>query len=517
MPNVDPAKSSPNNPAAASDPAAAAQLQQKMAELRQELAKLAGQQDANAQLGTQLQKDLAQTTTQLMNSKLVPEQLAAQMQAAQQLFQQAAVQPMREALEAMRQAADPQKPAPDINALADKTESIQRNLEAMKSRLEALARAQQQMRNDPAEALAQLRQELMEQNGELAARELAELRDFLDRMLGQMKMLEGQERELMRQTEQALPVLLPQVETEQAKMEAQAERLLAQADRMTEAENLREMQRRRRTPNFPDAPYTPDGEEMLVPPAEEDTAEPAAEMKGKDDPAKKDKAESNDDEDEELFMPPTGVRQKLDPRYANKARPVPKKVAAPAKADNHAQQPVRHQPNDPRAQLMQREQQTAERLDDAQQQLQPRRAQLADLMQQLQQALGLENEQSAQELAELMQSMGMQRAMQLAQAMRQSQAPQQPQGQQPQPGQPPQPQLAQTVLQAVAMSPNAGLRVASEFGENDIDLTSQTVILRMQPRLREELLKGMREEGPEGYRKFIEDYFNRLTKVKAPQ
>ena len=72
-------------------------------------------------------------------------------------------------------------------------------------------------------------------------------------------------------------------------------------------------------------------------------------------------------------------------------------------------------------------------------------------------------------------------------------------------------------MQSTALSPNAGLRVASEFGENEIDLTSRTLILRMQPRLREELLKGMREEGPEGYRKFIEDYFNRLTKVKSSQ
>jgi hypothetical protein len=36
----------------------------------------------------------------------------------------------------------------------------------------------------------------------------------------------------------------------------------------------------------------------------------------------------------------------------------------------------------------------------------------------------------------------------------------------------------------------------------------------MPPRVREELLQGMREEGPEGYRKFIEDYFTRLTEEK---
>jgi len=41
--------------------------------------------------------------------------------------------------------------------------------------------------------------------------------------------------------------------------------------------------------------------------------------------------------------------------------------------------------------------------------------------------------------------------------------------------------------------------------------------MKMQPKLREELLQGMREEGPEGYRKFIQDYFKRLTEVKSPK
>ena len=49
-----------------------------------------------------------------------------------------------------------------------------------------------------------------------------------------------------------------------------------------------------------------------------------------------------------------------------------------------------------------------------------------------------------------------------------------------------------------------------------LDPATRNVILKMPPRVREELLQGMREEGPEGYRKFIEDYFKRLTEVKSP-
>ena len=50
-----------------------------------------------------------------------------------------------------------------------------------------------------------------------------------------------------------------------------------------------------------------------------------------------------------------------------------------------------------------------------------------------------------------------------------------------------------------------------------LDLPTRTIILKMQPRIREELLQGMREEGPEGYRAFIRDYFRRLTKVQSPK
>jgi hypothetical protein len=48
---------------------------------------------------------------------------------------------------------------------------------------------------------------------------------------------------------------------------------------------------------------------------------------------------------------------------------------------------------------------------------------------------------------------------------------------------------------------------------DDLDLATRTIIMKMQPREREELLQGLREDGPEGYREFIRDYFQRLTKV----
>ena len=50
-----------------------------------------------------------------------------------------------------------------------------------------------------------------------------------------------------------------------------------------------------------------------------------------------------------------------------------------------------------------------------------------------------------------------------------------------------------------------------------LDLSARTVIMKMQPRQREQMLQGLREEGPEGYRSFIRDYFQRLTRVQTDQ
>jgi hypothetical protein len=51
----------------------------------------------------------------------------------------------------------------------------------------------------------------------------------------------------------------------------------------------------------------------------------------------------------------------------------------------------------------------------------------------------------------------------------------------------------------------------------DLDLDTRTVLLKLPPRIREELLQGLREEGPEGYQQFIRNYYQRLAKVKGDQ
>ena len=90
------------------------------------------------------------------------------------------------------------------------------------------------------------------------------------------------------------------------------------------------------------------------------------------------------------------------------------------------------------------------------------------------------------------------------------------------------PQLRQAMSMASRMpmmrSQNGGL-VASTLRKTaappspedvaDIDPELRTVLLKLQPTIREDLLQGMREEGPESYRRFIRNYFKELTRVKG--
>jgi hypothetical protein len=536
-PKPQPAGAESTQPAAkapAADTTQPAMLEKQLAELRQQLAQLIGQQDANVQTATQLDAELQRAAAAAEQSRLMPTQLAQQFKAAEQAFQNMAVEPMKQLGQAMRHAAAPQpnQPAPTPNALADQAEQVQRQLEAMRDRMEALAKAQDRMREDPAEALAELRKDLMAQNAALTEQELREFQQMLDALLGQMKLLEGQQAELARQTPEAMPALLPHIAKKQEGLEAEAQPVLAQAEDLMEADMLAEA-RRRRDPMFPDAPHQPAGEEMLVPPAEADTPEEAAADRKAQADAKS-KADAMQEEEEEMFMPALGARLKTDPRFASKQRPVAKKPGAAkdkavAKNSPHGKQAMpdpktalappaesgESPPMGMRAELSARQQAMLQALQRAQQQLQPSREQLAQLLEQLREAMGLTPEQ-ARQLGQLMQSAELQNALQMAQAMRQPPQPGQPQQAQAQQNSA---QMLQSLLQSASLNPNPGARPGRvhEFQSNDIDLTAETVLLRMQPRLREELLRGRGDQRPKGYDQFIEDYYNRLTRTKGPQ
>ena len=82
-------------------------------------------------------------------------------------------------------------------------------------------------------------------------------------------------------------------------------------------------------------------------------------------------------------------------------------------------------------------------------------------------------------------------------------------------------QMAERAKQAKPGSPDQPLPSGATAGSggptggpgslDDLDPTTGATILQLPPRVREELLQGMKAQGPEGYRQFIQDYFKRLS------
>jgi len=119
----------------------------------------------------------------------------------------------------------------------------------------------------------------------------------------------------------------------------------------------------------------------------------------------------------------------------------------------------------------------------------------------------------ARELAELLNSEAVREARAMAARLQQAkQAAQLAQsGQTPQQSQPSNPSAGPSSTTAALPPSAAHLDVALQ----GLDLETRTILLKMQPKLREELLQGLREEGPQGYQKFIRNYYQRLARVKG--
>jgi hypothetical protein len=497
---TDPGQVKPQdkNPNDKLDPETAKKLQ----ELQKELAKLAQQEQQNTQTAQQLSNDLATAAEQASQLEMLPRAIADQMQATQQAFQHRGVEAMRDLGQQMSRGADPKAGMPNLQGMQRQGERLQKELEGIKARMDALAQARKGIRDDLREALRQLQQEMLAQRGNLSARELEELKDFLARMREQMQRLQERQEELLKNTQDGAD--LAKIKGQQEDLDKQLEKMLA------DARNLLDSKRRNRQRNFPDAPYTPEGEETKVPPKEEDTDEALPGKKdktGKSDP-RADKKATEDEDKEPLDMPALGgPKQKVDPRFARKQRPV-KRTPPDGKND--------------RADLEERQAQHLENLDAARKSLASDQQTLEQMMRQLEQALKASASKQGQpqqgneaqdELARMLQSPAMQEAMAMAARMRQG-----PQSQSKGKGQ----QSGQASTSASGQTGNlrGTMRPGSSLSEADLakfDPETRAVILKLPPsRLRDELIQGMNEQGPEAYRAFIQDYFKRLTETKNP-
>ncbi len=481
------------------DPEVAKQLD----ELRKELAQVAAEEAQNAKLGEQVEAGLKQAAEQAANLKMMPAAMLQQMKGVENAFQERALQPLQDLAAAMAQGADPKQAAPDLAALERDAERLQKELEAVKDQLDAASKARKDLPQDANAAVDELRKEMLRENAALTARDLEDLKNFLKAREEELKRLEGQQADLAAAAPQAPEVLLPDVEKRQAELDPREEKALTDAQALLDAEKLRRL--RKDDPDFPDAPFHPEGAEEMAPPKEEDAPDAAADAeKGGDAPKHEgDAAEKKDDagkaEDDPLFQPALGgPKLKADPRFADKVRPVPKKAAAKGEAAKEI--------DARREALVAHQEERMGDLDAARQALSSDEHSIDALLNQLNEALQGDDPAAVQPaLDQLMHTPAMAQAMAMVRRGRQV-ASAKSRASKPSGASTPRPDQIPTTDQ-VGTTTSEGLA--------ELDPATRTLLLKMQPQVREELLQGLREEGPEGYRTFIRDYFKRLSRVKG--
>jgi hypothetical protein len=491
---LDP-KNPANSPLAKLDP----ETQKNLEALRKELAELFAQENKNVALAQQMTNELAQTAQRAEQMPLLDRKFKDDLKELHDLFQGLALDPLKDLAQQFQQGSQPQQTPGDLRGMKQKSDRLQNELKMLKDRADALSDAQKQAREDRQRALEQLTNELLKERGQLSARELADLIEHFKRMQEELARLKDRQMDLGNDTEKSNDAELPKVEKEQEFFDHLFDQKKHQLQDLLEQSR----KRRQRDPMLPDDPEALDPKERKVPPREEDSPDPEK----KKDPANPDAAdptsnpEKKMDEEEPLFMPNfANERPKLDPRFKDKQRPT-------AKKDN---------PNDPKARrgdLQDRQQQNLRDLDSAQQSLKADAKALEAMMQQLQQRsqqLGQKGQdqqqqsQSQQSLRDTLQSAMMQKALQMAQRARQQAR------QQNSPQQPNQPNPAAPQPNLTGNPPGA----TTEAVLDKLDLDTRKMLLALPPRVREDLIQGMKEEGPAAYRKFIRDYFRRLDELQ---
>ena len=492
-------------------PKLTAEEMKRLAELQKELAKLAGDENRNAEAARQINEDLKKSIDDGRKLDLLPKAVADQMSATQRLFDQMVARALKDLGKDLQEGSNPKTGKPDLPDLKGKSDRVDKELEGIKDRLDALSKARKGLKDDLEKALQDLRDKMARADAKMSARDLEQLKDFIAKLREHLKTMKGKQDDLVGDTDRAsAPDDVKKAKAKQEDLEKQLEKLLAKAKKLLEKGD-------KDKPEFPDTPFRADEKEDKVPPREQDSDEPLP--KKKDMGKAKDKAEDKDgkadkkkdeDEDEPKYMPRLGgPKPKLDERYKGKQRPSKNKPKS-GKADK----------DDDKDDLRSRQDEKGRELDSADKSLESDQNSLDNLLDQLQQAAKGqkgkpkegdpkgESDSLADQLRSLMQSKSMQQAMAMAALAKAMGKGKKQDGPRP-PSALPSPS-SEGNLDGGEDAPGSGQSNLSR-----LDPTSRAIIMKMPPsRYREELIRGLNEQGPEAYRAYIQDYFKRLTKSK---
>ncbi|MBC8354899.1 MAG: hypothetical protein H8E66_23215 [Planctomycetes bacterium] len=513
-------------------------------EERTELARLERQ---NAHLAEQLAHALERAAEQAAEAQLLPTEIAEQIEAAEQAIEPLVQQPLEQLEQMASQMAQPEANREQAATVERVSDHLQDNLADLQARLEAIQRAQETSQHGIEEALAEFEQELTEQNAEAAARELSELSDFVEDLREDLEQHREQQTQLTSQTnaEMSDPAI-DSLAAQQESLEQRAQEGLREASELLNTDAIDDLAQEDadREEAEVDNPFEPADEDSGMDDLWEDAGEPergrhehdesrqedSFDSKSKEplfkpaiDGSKKGFEESSSDEPhahgneeaaseefenwEDVFEPSAEQDAAQESESGNPSQ------SAPSSSERQSGEPSPEQqsPIDPRARLAQQQQEHAEQLSSATESLAADQQALGELISELSQATNSQqpsSSQSSQQLGQLLNSPAMQQAMEMSQRMDEMQLP---------------PSLARNATAQLAQSQGSpdGARTMNgaveqilvELGETDPKAAS--LLMRMQPHQREDLLQGLRQGGPKGYQRFIRDYFIRLSQAGA--
>jgi hypothetical protein len=471
--------------------------------LRAELTGVATQHTGNLALSREVAaalKELAQDSDVV---DLLSPKIAAHLKSVNKVFKEMVIGPM-EKLEGKLHGPESE---PNLKTLERESEDVKDNLATLDTRIEIVAAAQSASRSDLEEALSDLREGVARQDAGDTARRLEELNEFMEALATDLKILKGAQEKLLDKTkpntgDQADPGMdknkLDAIASDQDALEAAAEKKLDEAQGILDAGRV--------GPAFPERPYTPDQQDSAIAaPDEQDTP-----GDGKEESSDSENEPENLDDEPEIFIPALGgPAPELDSRFEEETRDVDNPDKEKTELDE----------------LRERQVEQALELDAAQKAIKADQEVIEAMLDKLNEAAkaDLTPEETAA-LEEHLISDNISKAEGMAEEAEQIVAGEEDGAEgedndsdadtadESHAGQ------SETTADAMVIpNPEMTAEEVKEVFEvfPNLNLSARTRIMRMQPKQREEMLLGLRDEGPVGYRKFIRDYFRRLTEAQA--
>lgn len=529
--------------------------EQQLNELKKELSQLQQEEMKNAETAKQLNEELKQLAKEAEGQQLLPPELQREMAALSEAFDEAATQPLKNLVEEIKKSADAKAQDPMLDKLEARADQVQENLEALKDRVEALRDAQKEAQQDAAMALEELRREMTEQAGELTAQELEQLRAAIEALREKLQNLASEEAQMLEFTPEAPESLLPEIANKQRHLERRADKELAQTKELQKRDDYKALKQKqnKQTQKPQDANDEAAMQEALAGNDPLNGDEPPEMTSPDDNGNEAPMSDAGMPEDNGDFQPAIADAPQAPPQKGSDQSPV---TAKKKQALNAKDKPKVKAPETSRERLEQRAAVKLDQLQKADESLAADQRALDELLGEIGELLNSENgemanadspmpsdsptpdqpvtpmdgqpvdgqaaadandspisAEKAAELRELLQSAKAQKAMQMAarlQAMQAGDTSDQPSKNQKLPNNQP-PPLKSSPKPKSGLEGDSASQFAMEGVLKDLDPNTRSLILKMQPRVREELLQSLREEGPEGYQRFIRGYFKRLT------